>query len=1424
MNRERHPLRSLAFTLVVTALVAGLIVAPGRPAFTDDTELLRQGAAEPFIFLMVDTSASMNLGLGNVWLPGGGDNPSSRIYMALRALREVFEAEENVNLGLGTYNQDKLRVIAKHWIYYADEAMPAAGTWPIQFPMPDADGLTVLVDTLTIDGPDRDLAPDQADGIPDTRFSDVEGDVLTIGTPFPVGTNVPAVRQAGTCNAPLDLDTVVGRRRAQTFAIDPSPSNPSTLWVKKGNKTYRLSVRTDPASQIGNDNFKIQMGLQEVNNSCVDTGAAQSLTRILRLDDHLNDFLMVDGTSSDRMAGLWSYSDILETTDYVTERPHTGFGWEGNYDSNHDGSLNSIASGAENLDRYCTGPGNSGTCVPYKPILQTRLSSLNRVLDEGDMLPLDWTDNHLDEFLDRMSPSSGEYGPAGYFQNDPTNGILLPRDDDDMPLMAVGLSPLNKTINDFRCFYMGSQVPGGKCQETPFFNPGWDKVACQYDRSYGCRRPYLILITDGEDNTGGSAATSEVANMNSKMGIQTWVLNLGDASNCNGGALNSLTQSGKGQCITVADPTNLKVELQNILGQIEQRARTFASAAVPSVQVTVEETVYITNFVPLRNRSFWDGHARAFIKPLVDADGDGKPDIVPCNSSAAGDPPTACHLWDAGLAMLSQAADKTVTATTGSLKLGIGKDQRRVYYSQLPDELNATVDAWPENRRLFDRTSGPPEPVRYDLWRGFNIIPQSIRDDTLLASEETVNETTANGIIARTLAKKEAVADDSSLITYVLGDIFHSNPVIVGGPSNVRYFADDLNAYRDFARKHENRRKMFLFGANDGMLHAIDSGRFWTSRTDPNTGNQLEREFDTGTGRELFAYVPRAIMPRLEQMVTGITHQFTVDGTPVVADVFVDPKVDLNAPDPGDREWRTVAITGLREGGQGYFALDITQPDELDSQNVPVYNGQSDDYVPSCITRPADCADDADTIPFPAALWEFNDSVWDNNGGNGSGKKIYVELDEDDNGRGDLGDTWSTPNIGRIKVCRTAGCTTPVDKYVVVFGGGMDKSSKSTPAAAAEGNWLYMVDIETGEAIYKRPLLGAAPSEPAAVDTNQDGYLDRIYIGTIAGKLYRVDLTADAAGGTYPALENQSVRGRDGQNHTVQRIPATSWIPRVIFDTNYEGSTALTSPSPVRGIYYRPSVLFAAKLGLYALAFGTGDREDLWASYPGVFPRFYVFVDDTDQMALADLPIREGYLQSLDVAVNNTTNSDFLLAPGLSPGRRGWYLRFNEDDRLITDPFSLSGLTIFSTYRPRVAITDGSNGTPVTIVCGAGSSDTNNTCAKRGNSRIFVMNTTNGNSFLVSNGQSIRYKELDLFVTNPFTEQSATQNEGPAEGNLNTLGVDEQMVMESLKSLFPKNCKFGNHRVDIKTVTDEGGVERIAPIPICIIEKNWKEF
>jgi len=124
-----------------------------------------------------------------------------------------------------------------------------------------------------------------------------------------------------------------------------------------------------------------------------------------------------------------------------------------------------------------------------------------------------------------------------------------------------------------------------------------------------------------------------------------------------------------------------------------------------------------------------------------------------------------------------------------------------------------------------------------------------------------------------------------------LGDIISSAPLFVGRPP-FRY-RDSMESvpYSNFATAHENRTGMVYVGANDGMLHG----------------------FDATTGREVFAFVPSAVFPRLRNLTSKTyAHEFYVDGSPSMADVFYSGA------------WHTVLVGGLNKGGREVYALDIT--------------------------------------------------------------------------------------------------------------------------------------------------------------------------------------------------------------------------------------------------------------------------------------------------------------------------------------------------------------------------------------------------------------------------------------------------------------------------------------------------------------------
>ncbi len=253
--------------------------------------------------------------------------------------------------------------------------------------------------------------------------------------------------------------------------------------------------------------------------------------------------------------------------------------------------------------------------------------------------------------------------------------------------------------------------------------------------------------------------------------------------------------------------------------------------------------------------------------------------------------------------------------------------------------------------------------------------------------------------------------------------------------------------------------------------------------------------------------------------------------------------------------------------------------------------------------------------PEPRPLWRFAD--------NG---------DEDGNGETDLGYTVSKPSVVALRF--GAGV-----RPVAIFGGGFD------PARPGDvGNWLYFVAIDGGEVLYKRPLDGPVVAAPAAVDTGGDGLADRVYVGTTAGSLYRVDLSR--------AVELEG-----------SRVPPGAWNPRRVFDT---GGLPIHHP---------PAVIPVPALGARALALGAGGADPGTGSEEAAAGRFHLFVE-----GVSGGSDRADELPRLDE--ENSLGGVDRLSPALSPREQGWSLALGAGERPASAPLVVGGLLTFFTLRP----------------------------------------------------------------------------------------------------------------------------------------------
>jgi Tfp pilus tip-associated adhesin PilY1 len=154
-----------------------------------------------------------------------------------------------------------------------------------------------------------------------------------------------------------------------------------------------------------------------------------------------------------------------------------------------------------------------------------------------------------------------------------------------------------------------------------------------------------------------------------------------------------------------------------------------------------------------------------------------------------------------------------------------------------------------------------------------------------------VGEKSVNGAPTKLYRKREAP----------LGDIIGGEPVYVKEPR-----ATYLDAgYAAFKSAQSGRIPMVYAAANDGMLHAFHAEK---TAADPLLG-----------GQEAWAVIPSAVLPNLYKLADrsySKLHQFYVDGSPVVGDVY----------NSATSQWSTMLVGGLNAGGKGYYALDITDP------------------------------------------------------------------------------------------------------------------------------------------------------------------------------------------------------------------------------------------------------------------------------------------------------------------------------------------------------------------------------------------------------------------------------------------------------------------------------------------------------------------
>lgn len=161
-----------------------------------------------------------------------------------------------------------------------------------------------------------------------------------------------------------------------------------------------------------------------------------------------------------------------------------------------------------------------------------------------------------------------------------------------------------------------------------------------------------------------------------------------------------------------------------------------------------------------------------------------------------------------------------------------------------------------------------------------------------------------------------------------LGDIFHANPVVVGPPGSLLQDPTYVGFQQTWQTTSttetspwsvsSNGRKTVVYAAtNDGLLHA-----FWADET--------KKE-----NNEMWAMLPPAVMPHLLSTYPS-SHEFLLDGSPIVKDVVWDRNASASCTGASTCVWHTMLVAGYGPYQQGYYAVDVTNPDPTGMGNGTV--------------------------------------------------------------------------------------------------------------------------------------------------------------------------------------------------------------------------------------------------------------------------------------------------------------------------------------------------------------------------------------------------------------------------------------------------------------------------------------------------------
>jgi type IV pilus assembly protein PilY1 len=426
----------------------------------------------------------------------------------------------------------------------------------------------------------------------------------------------------------------------------------------------------------------------------------------------------------------------------------------------------------------------------------------------------------------------------------------------------------------------------------------------------------------------------------------------------------------------------------------------------------------------------------------------------------------------------------------------------------------------------------------------------------------------------------------------------------------------------------------FTINSTTGKPENFDSVVFVT------TNDGYLHAIDTDDGNELWSFIPQELLTNLKLLYFNnpvAAKEYTLDGEIRVLKYDVDG--DGRVETPNDKVF---LFFGMGRGGNRYYALDVT------NKTAPKY------------------------------LWSI-----------GSTQLLGV------------GDTWSPPSIARVNI---ASATQNSQKLVLIVGGGYDPDQDAAIYNSSDdvGNHLYMIDalrgsvlwtagpaVATGIDFVNSRMTHSIPGGLSVLDTNSDGFADRMYVGDMAGQVWRFDIT-------------------NGNNRS-------SLVAGGVIASLGTKDDATAVPADARRFYNQPDVSLLQRPGealIYNIAIGSGYRGHPLNTV--VHDRFYSLRDPQPFRVLTQAQYDDTSVVPLLRDSGLTDVTDPVVTSALPAGSAGWKLTLNlptwRGEKSLSSSTTFNNVIQFTTFTPPATTTS-------TLTC---------TVTSTGTNRVYTIDAFNG--------------------------------------------------------------------------------------------------